>query len=162
MTKTSAPQCRSTHVYASTNCFCYDWSVHLWLTRMYSIIATVMISHYDYDIIYHIRVILMHSSILFKFLQWFPSEMVRTWVMKTKIVPYLILVCFQLTHFSCDDWDNIYTLSYSHHQIGSMKYYPLFMVRSWNNGVRCMSFYILIGIVANFTLNAWYLSLHGA
>ena len=38
----------------------------------------------------------------------------------------------------------IYTLSYYHHQIGSMNYYPLFRVRSWNNGVRCMSFYILI------------------
>ena len=53
-------------------------------------------------------------------------------------------VCFQFTHFCCDDWENIYTLSYYHHQIGSMNYYPLFRVRSWNNGVRCMSFYILI------------------
>ena len=53
-------------------------------------------------------------------------------------------VCFQFTHSSCDDWENIYTLSYyHHHQIGSMNYYPLFRVRSWNNGVRCMSFYIL-------------------
>ena len=43
----------------------------------------------------------------------------------------------------CDDWENIYTLSYYHHQIGSMNYYPLFRVRSWNNGVRCLSFYIL-------------------
>ena len=45
-----------------------------------------------------------------------------------------------------NDWliDNIYTLSYYHHQIGSMNYYPLFRVRSWNNGVRFMSFYILI------------------
>ena len=25
-------------------------------------------------------------------------------------------------------------------------YYPLFRVRSWNNGVRCMSFYILIPV----------------
>ena len=33
-----------------------------------------------------------------------------------------------------------YTLSYYHHQIGSMNYYPLFQVRSWNNGVCCMSF----------------------
>ena len=39
----------------------------------------------------------------------------------------------------------IYTLSYYHHQIGSMNYYPLFRVRSRNNGMRCMSFYILIG-----------------
>ena len=53
-------------------------------------------------------------------------------------------VCFQFTHFSCDDWENIYTLSYYHDQIGSMNYYPLFRVRSWNNGVRCMSFYILL------------------
>ena len=53
-------------------------------------------------------------------------------------------VCFQFTHFSFDDWENIYTLSYHHHQIGSMNYYPLFRVRSWNNGVRCMSPYILM------------------
>ena len=52
-------------------------------------------------------------------------------------------VCFQFTNFPCDDWENIYTLSYYHHQIGSMNYNPLFRVRSWNNGVRCMSFYIL-------------------
>ena len=52
-------------------------------------------------------------------------------------------VCFQLTHFPCDAWENIYTLSYYHHQIGSMNYCPLFRVRSWNNGVRCMSFSIL-------------------
>ena len=49
-------------------------------------------------------------------------------------------VCFQFTHSLCDDWENIYTLSYYHHQIGSMNYYPLFRVRSWNNGMRCMSF----------------------
>ena len=54
-------------------------------------------------------------------------------------------VCFQFTHFPCDHFENIYTLSYYHdHQIGSMKYYPLFRVRSWNNGVRCMSFCILL------------------
>ena len=53
-------------------------------------------------------------------------------------------VCFQFTHFPCDDWENIYTLSYYHHRIGSMNYNPLFRVRSLNNGVRCMSFYILI------------------
>ena len=36
-------------------------------------------------------------------------------------------------------------LCYYHHQIGSMNYYPLFRVSSWNNGVCCMSFCILIG-----------------
>ena len=58
-------------------------------------------------------------------------------------------VCFQFNHFSCDDRDNIYTLSYYHHQIRSMNYYPLFRVRSWNNRVRCMSFYILIYMLNN-------------
>ena len=53
-------------------------------------------------------------------------------------------VCFQFTHFCCDDWENIYALSYYCHQIGNMDSYPLFRVRSWNNGVHCMSFYILI------------------
>ena len=62
-------------------------------------------------------------------------------------------VCFQFTHFSCDDGENIYPSSYYHHQIGSMNYYPLFRIRSWNNGVRCMSFYILILIEVNATTN---------
>ena len=52
-------------------------------------------------------------------------------------------VCFQFTHFLRDDWENIHTLSHYHNQTGSMNYYPLFRVRSWNNGMRCMSFYIL-------------------
>ena len=59
-------------------------------------------------------------------------------------------VCF---HFPCDDWENIYTLSYYHHQIGSMNYYPLFRVRSWNNGVCCMSFCILILILITSILS---------
>ena len=32
----------------------------------------------------------------------------------------------------------------NHHQTGSMNYCPLFGVMSWNNGMRCMSFYILM------------------
>ena len=35
------------------------------------------------------------------------------------------------------------TLSYYHHQTGSMNHLPLFRVRSWNNGNRCMSYYVL-------------------
>ena len=37
----------------------------------------------------------------------------------------------------------IYTLSYYHHPIGSMNYYPLFRVMSWNNSLRCTSLYII-------------------
>ena len=35
--------------------------------------------------------------------------------------------------------ERIYTLSYCHHLIRSMNYHQLFWVRSWNNGMRCMS-----------------------
>ena len=63
-------------------------------------------------------------------------------------------VCFQFTHFPCDDWKHTYTSSYYHHQMGSMNYYPLIMVRSWNNGMRCMmtssngTFSVLLAISA--------------
>ena len=40
--------------------------------------------------------------------------------------------------------ERIYTLSYYHHQIISMNYHPFFRVTSWNNGMRCISLYILI------------------
>ena len=53
-------------------------------------------------------------------------------------------MCSRFTNFLCDDWENIYTLSYYHHQIVSINYNPLFRVRSWNNGMSCMSFYILM------------------
>ena len=52
-------------------------------------------------------------------------------------------LCFQFTYFIVMI-EKIYTLSYYHHQIGSMNYHPLFRVRSWNNGMRCMSLYILL------------------
>ena len=44
--------------------------------------------------------------------------------------------------------ERIHTLSYYHHQVESVKYYPFVRVRSWNNGMRCMSLYIL--------MNSWY------
>ena len=61
------------------------------------------------------------------------------------IIHYTIYgaVCFQFTHFPCGDWEITYTLSYYHHQIGSMNYYPLFMVTSWNNVMRCILYTLL-------------------
>ena len=44
--------------------------------------------------------------------------------------------------------ERIYTLSYYHHQLGSMNYYPLFRVRLWNSGMHRVSLYIL--------MNSWY------
>ena len=53
-------------------------------------------------------------------------------------------VRIQLTHFSYDDCENTCTLSYHHHQIRRMTHLSLFRARSSNNGMPCMSFYILI------------------
>ena len=55
-------------------------------------------------------------------------------------------VCFQFANFPFDDWENMYTLSYYYHQIGIMNSQPMFRVRSWNSGVRRMSFYILMSL----------------
>ena len=56
-------------------------------------------------------------------------------------------VCLQLTQLSCDDRENVYfiLLSSSNRKYESL---PLFRVRSWNNGMRCMSYYVL--------MNLWY------
>ena len=61
------------------------------------------------------------------------------------VIQYMIYgaVWFQLP-ISLVMIERIYTLSYYHHQIGSMNNYPLFRVRSWNNGMRCVSLYILM------------------
>ena len=67
------------------------------------------------------------------------------------IIKYVGLCVFSLpTPLVMIERIYIYTLSYYHHQTGSMNYYPLFRVRSWNNVLRCMSFYILIVSVWNF------------
>ena len=54
----------------------------------------------------------------------------------------------ELTYLS-DNCENIYILSYYHHQIRSMAHLPLFRARSWNIGMRYVSFYILTRL--------WYL-----
>ena len=68
------------------------------------------------------------------------------WPKRTGICLYndLVVTCFLFTHNSYDDCENTCTLSYYHHQFGSMTYLPLSRVRSWNNDSRCMPFYSLI------------------
>ena len=58
-------------------------------------------------------------------------------------------VRIQLTNFSYDEFDNICTSFYYHHHIGSMTHLPSFRVKSWNNVMHCMHFYILI-LMSNF------------
>ena len=54
------------------------------------------------------------------------------------IIQYMGLCVFSLP-ISLVMIERIYTLSYHHYKIRSMNYYPLFRVRLWNNGMRCMS-----------------------
>ena len=53
-------------------------------------------------------------------------------------------VCSVYSFLLCWLWEYVCTFSYHHHQIGSMAHLPLFKVRSWNNGMCCMSFYIVM------------------
>ena len=55
------------------------------------------------------------------------SSLKICWIALLSVIHYTICgaVCFQFTHFPCDDCENMYTLSYYHHQIGRMNYYPL-------------------------------------
>ena len=57
------------------------------------------------------------------------------------IILYMGLCVFSLP-ISLVMIERIYTLSYYHHQIGSMNYYPLFMAMSWNNGMHCLSIFL--------------------
>ena len=123
---------------------CSLWSVQIFgyvlACRSHSFVCTV----------HHLIIIIVQTYLkalnLWNTCQIYLFECVSKMKHILSVIHYTICgaVCFQLTHFPCDDWENIYTLSYYHHQIGSMNYYPLFRVRSWNNGVRCMSFYILL------------------
>ena len=58
------------------------------------------------------------------------------------IIQYMGMCVFSLP-ISLVMIEMIYTLSYYHHQIRSMNYYPLFRARSSNNGMRCMSIFLL-------------------
>ena len=61
------------------------------------------------------------------------------------VIQYIGLSVFRLP-ISLVMVERIHALSYYHHQIGSVNYYPLFRVKSWNNGVRCKSLYIRMTI----------------
>ena len=63
------------------------------------------------------------------------------------IIQYMGLCVFSLP-ISLVMIEMIYTLSYYHHQIGSMNYYPLFRARSWNNGT-CLYSYCIISEITN-------------
>ena len=68
------------------------------------------------------------------------------------VIHYTIcgVLCFQFAHLIPMWWlgEYISFVLYYHHQIGGMN--PMFRVSSWNNDMRCMSFYILGNNVIEF------------
>ena len=91
------------------------------------------------------------------------SDMFVEFVSKLKHILSVILnticgaVCFQFTHFPCDR-ENVYTLLYYHHHIRSMNFYTLFRVRSWNNGMHCMSLYCFEAKFVSPLIIVWYMT----
>ena len=55
-------------------------------------------------------------------------------------------VCFQVTHFPCDDWDNIDFVLFII-VIKSKVWTIIHFLGSWNNGMRCMSPHIIISYI---------------
>ena len=90
------------------------------------------------------------------------SSLCRHWTTKMLVRYMLPRVCIRLRQFSQLSFircmgrcvfslpnSSVVTvrmcsLSYYHHQIGSMNHKPLFRVRSWNSSMRCISYYVLI------------------
>ena len=81
----------------------------------------------------------------------FPSR--RFFVHKCHVVfqaTFIFSMCWNLPDShdfgKYQDCGNNCTSSYYHHHIGNMTYYPLFKVRSWNNGIHYMFRYIMTRI----------------
>ena len=74
--------------------------------------------------------------------------LLSVWVRLSILSQLSIIQCMRLCVLSLTNplvmISRIYTLSYYHNQMGSTKYYPVFRVRLWNNGMRWMSLYILM------------------
>ena len=101
--------------------------------------------------------------LLFRFVMFAVIDNIMAWWSYSfKIEPILSItshaiygaVSIQLIHLSYDDCENMCTLAY-HHQIGSMTHSLLFSIRSWKNGMRCMSVYIHIYIVFSEYITAF-------
>ena len=98
--------------------------------------------------LHHLIIIIVRTYLKTLNLQyvWYILSSVWVWLStfsQLSNVHYMGLCVFSLP-MSLMMTEKIYTLSYYHNQIGSMNYYPLFRVRSWNNGIRCMSLNILL------------------
>ena len=69
---------------------------------------------------------------------------------------YGAVYILQLTNISYDGCENTCIWSYYHHQIGSMAHLPLFRIRLWNNGMCCMSFYILLWVITTISSDKYF------
>ena len=140
-------------------CVFYHYAV-LWCVQIIECIMTRW--SYSFVCMSHYRLITIIQTYLkvLELLKCLSGKFCLKYMYKIKSILLIILnaiygaVRIQCTHFSWNDCENMCTLSYYHHQIGNMTHLSLFSVRSWNNGMRCMYFYILIGRTYCGILNA--------
>ena len=104
--------------------FCDLLYIHSWKTG--NLISLVLCSFWWVQIVGFVLACISHS---------FVCTLHHLIIIKhiLSVIHYTICgaVCFQCTHFLCDDWENIYV-------------YFVLLSSSNRNGMRCMSFYILI------------------
>ena len=119
-------------------CAVYDeckWSNMCWLEDRIRVSV-----HYTISLSSLCKFIWRHCTYEMPVTYTLSSVWVRSSILsQLSIIQYVGLCVFSLS-ISLVIIERIYILC--HHQIG--KNYPLFRVKSWNNGMRCMSFYILI------------------
>ena len=120
--------------YFPCSMVCFKWLFHLMLSVSY---------------IY----IYIHTYICQESWVVFPYYYTVLW--RVQIIEYIMArwyilssVCLIFSQFSQLSllwwlWEYMYFIYY-YNQIGSMNHLPLFRVRSWNNGMRLMSSYVLI------------------
>ena len=71
-------------------------------------------------------------------------------------------LCIWLNDCYFDDWENMYTLFFYNHHFGNKNNWPLFMSKSGNSGMPCMSFVFLCSFFAiNFQSLLYHFNILG-
>ena len=108
--------------YSSNTVFTLNTSVN---TKIFYIYLIIIIRHWTFKMLVRYRILCVCLRLsLFSQLSF---------------IQYVRLCVFSLLNFPVMI-ARMCTLSFHHHQIGSMNHWPLFRARSWNNGTRRTSY----------------------
>ena len=127
-----------------------------------TLLCNLLMTHSKYDFICIISMVvclrgLYHHSVLL-LLSYILSDVYLRLSQFSQLffIWYVGAVYIQLVHFPRDDYENICTLSYYHHEIRCMAHLALIRARSWNRGMSCMSSCIpvrMIRMLCNSNMN---------